>query len=62
MQESTVKVHVRHILNKLKATNRTEAVFRARRIAVSEHASVLDPRGHPSDDEAPLRKEENPQD
>ena len=29
MSESTVKVHMRHIMGKLNATNRTEAVFKA---------------------------------
>ena len=28
MRESTVKVHVRHVMRKLKATNRTEAVYK----------------------------------
>ena len=32
MQESTVKVHVRNILKKLNATNRTHAAFVANRI------------------------------
>jgi len=33
MQESTVKVHVRRIMRKLNATNRTQAAFLARRLA-----------------------------
>ncbi len=32
MSESTVKVHVRTILKKVQATNRTEAAFRARNL------------------------------
>jgi DNA-binding NarL/FixJ family response regulator len=32
MQESTVKVHVRNILKKLHATNRTHAAFVANRL------------------------------
>ena len=28
MSESTVKVHIRNIMKKLKATNRTEAAFK----------------------------------
>lgn len=44
MQESTVKVHVRHILHKLKATNRTEAALRARVNTAGEHGSGHDPR------------------
>jgi hypothetical protein len=32
MQESTVKVHVRNILKKLNATNRTHAAFVANRL------------------------------
>lgn len=44
MQESTVKVHVRHILHKLKATNRTEAALRARANTAGEHGGGHDPR------------------
>lgn len=32
MQESTVKVHIRHIMRKLKATNRTQAAFLAHQL------------------------------
>jgi DNA-binding NarL/FixJ family response regulator len=32
MQESTVKVHVRHIMKKLKATNRTQAALLATQV------------------------------
>ena len=35
MSESTVKVHVRNIMKKMGATNRTEAVLRATRIIAS---------------------------
>jgi DNA-binding NarL/FixJ family response regulator len=33
MQESTVKIHVRRIMKKLKATNRTQAAFLAQRLS-----------------------------
>ncbi|MGZ9035288.1 MAG: LuxR C-terminal-related transcriptional regulator, partial [Rhodospirillales bacterium] len=31
LKETTVKIHVRHIMKKLKATNRTEAALMAER-------------------------------
>jgi DNA-binding NarL/FixJ family response regulator len=37
MQQSTVKVHVRHIMMKLKATNRTQAVFLADQLLKTKH-------------------------
>ena len=36
MSESTVKVHIRNIMKKLKATNRTEAAFLARQLMGNE--------------------------
>ncbi len=36
MQESTVKVHVRHIMKKLKASNRTQAAFLAQQLVEAE--------------------------
>lgn len=38
MQESTVKVHVRRIMKKLNATNRTQAAFLAQRLAEAAEA------------------------
>ena len=38
MSESTVKVHIRNIMKKLKATNRTEAAFLARELMGNEDA------------------------
>jgi DNA-binding NarL/FixJ family response regulator len=35
VEESTVKVHVRHIMRKLKATNRTHAVVLANQLSPS---------------------------
>ena len=32
MSESTVKVHVRNIMRKMNATNRTQAVYKARKL------------------------------
>jgi DNA-binding NarL/FixJ family response regulator len=32
MSESTVKVHVRNIMRKMNATNRTQAVYKARQL------------------------------
>ena len=39
MQESTVKVHVRNIMRKLKATNRTEVVYKLDELLHQERAS-----------------------
>jgi DNA-binding NarL/FixJ family response regulator len=41
MSESTVKVHIRNIMKKMKATNRTEVACRAQTFAMSE-ARVVD--------------------
>ncbi|MCG8694219.1 MAG: response regulator transcription factor [Minwuiales bacterium] len=41
MQESTVKVHVRHIMKKLKASNRTQAAFLAQQLAESEQELAI---------------------
>jgi DNA-binding NarL/FixJ family response regulator len=38
MQESTVKIHVRRIMKKLKATNRTQAAFLAQRLSEASDA------------------------
>jgi DNA-binding NarL/FixJ family response regulator len=38
MSESTVKVHVRNIMRKMGATNRTQAVYNARRLSESPRA------------------------
>jgi hypothetical protein len=43
MQESTVKVHVRNILKKLNATNRTHAAFVANRLLSQNRESVALP-------------------
>ena len=43
MQESTVKVHVRNILKKLNATNRTHAAFVANRLLGQDAESVTLP-------------------
>jgi DNA-binding NarL/FixJ family response regulator len=43
MQESTVKVHVRNILKKLNATNRTHAAFVANRLLGQEAEPVASP-------------------
>lgn len=40
MQESTVKVHVRHIMKKLNATNRTQAAFLAQRLLSGEDGAA----------------------
>jgi DNA-binding NarL/FixJ family response regulator len=40
MQESTVKVHVRDIMRKLKATNRTHAAFLASRLLETKEEKV----------------------
>jgi DNA-binding NarL/FixJ family response regulator len=48
MQESTVKVHVRQIMKKLNATNRTQAAFLAQRLieeAVEKHRPSPAPHG-----------------
>jgi DNA-binding NarL/FixJ family response regulator len=44
MQESTVKVHVRNILKKLNATNRTHAAFVANRLLGKDAAPVALPQ------------------
>ena len=44
MQESTVKVHVRNILKKLNATNRTHAAFVANRLLGKDAEPVALPR------------------
>ncbi len=41
MQESTVKVHVRHIMRKLKATNRTEVVYKLNEMGHQDERKVL---------------------
>ena len=41
MQESTVKVHVRHIMRKLKATNRTEVVYKLNEMGHQDARKVL---------------------
>ena len=38
MQESTVKVHIRQIMKKLKATNRTQAALYAMKLVGSSKA------------------------
>jgi DNA-binding NarL/FixJ family response regulator len=43
MQENTVKVHVRNILKKLNATNRTHAAFVANRLLSQNRESVASP-------------------
>jgi DNA-binding NarL/FixJ family response regulator len=40
MSESTVKVHVRNIMKKMQATNRTEAAFRARNLSSAKTTAV----------------------
>jgi DNA-binding NarL/FixJ family response regulator len=49
MQESTVKVHVRNILKKLNATNRTHAAFVANRLLGKDAAPVALPQLASSD-------------
>ena len=39
MSESTVKVHVRNIMRKMGATNRTQAVYKAQGVLRAQHAS-----------------------
>ena len=41
MQESTVKVHVRNIMRKLKATNRTEVVYKLNEMGHQDARKVL---------------------
>jgi hypothetical protein len=43
MQENTVKVHVRNILKKLNAANRTHAAFVANRLLSQNRESVASP-------------------
>jgi DNA-binding NarL/FixJ family response regulator len=43
MSESTVKVHVRNIMKKMQATNRTEVAFRARKFWSAEPQRVVFP-------------------
>jgi DNA-binding NarL/FixJ family response regulator len=43
MEESTVKVHVRHIMRKLGVTNRTRVALYVRRVGLAAPASVGDP-------------------
>jgi DNA-binding NarL/FixJ family response regulator len=60
MQESTVKVHVRNILKKLNATNRTHAAFVANRllgqdvepVALPDSLRPIDPARSPGTPEA----------
>ena len=40
MQESTVKVHVRHVMRKLKAKNRTEVVYKINELLYQDAASL----------------------
>jgi DNA-binding NarL/FixJ family response regulator len=47
MSESTVKVHIRNIMKKMKATNRTEAACRAQSFAISEARVDRPPLGGP---------------
>ena len=60
VEESTVKVHVWHIMRRLKASNRTEAALRARQLGIFVHESgeeqdtVADE--HSSVAVAPIRK------
>lgn len=44
MQESTVKVHIRQIMRKLKATNRTQAAFLAQKL-LAGHAEAVEAAG-----------------
>jgi DNA-binding NarL/FixJ family response regulator len=49
MSESTVKVHVRNIMKKMRATNRTEVAFRAQNLWSAERQRVIvapQARGH----------------
>lgn len=41
MSESTVKVHVRNIMRKMNATNRTQAVYKARRLWSNEEPAAF---------------------
>jgi DNA-binding NarL/FixJ family response regulator len=42
MCESTVKVHIRHIMKKLNARNRTQVVLLTRSLYMNEGASAAD--------------------
>jgi DNA-binding NarL/FixJ family response regulator len=44
MCESTVNVHIRHIMKKLRATNRTEVVFLTRQLLEGNTVTRLNDR------------------
>jgi DNA-binding NarL/FixJ family response regulator len=45
MRESTVKVHIRNIMRKLKARNRTEVAFLTNNLFSNDSASSVSERG-----------------
>jgi len=48
ISEGTVKTHVKHILRKLKASNRAEAVFRYMRLTAVHGSVPAPPQGRSS--------------
>jgi DNA-binding NarL/FixJ family response regulator len=40
LRESTVKVHIRNIMKKLKATNRTEVAFKINKLMTEENSAL----------------------
>jgi len=55
LRESTVKVHIRHIMRKLGAVNRTQAALSAVHLLVSSVAAEESPATHVKDDGADMK-------